>query len=472
MPYIFYDTETTGLSDAFDQILQFAALHADDDLRVMGEIELRCRIQPGVVPSPGALLTTRVAPADLHAPNRSHLEMVREVVRWLAPRLPATFVGHNSVGFDEGFLRQAFYKTLHPVYLTSTGGNARGDTMLVAQAAHLLEPGALAVPAGPKGLPSFKLGPLARANGIDFEEDAAHDALADVHATLDLARVLRMRAPEAWRRMAANGTKAGAAAVADAPGPLVHVEWYGGRQHPWLAAPCGAMPGNAGTRAVFDLSHDPAPYLGMPPDALLAAMKGKGPKPFRLLRLSNQPQLFPASAAPGVVAGIGVPPELAASRAATVRGDARFRGRVEEALAGYYGPRDAEHVEQRIHDGFPGRDDERLRGRFHRIPWEERLELCSLFADARLAEIGRRLVHAERPDLLPPALRAEIDAEYALRALSDDPKAPWTTIAKARSEIEKRRGDADGDALARLADIAAHIDALEAGFEALLPVSA
>ncbi len=32
MPYVFYDTETTGTEKAFDQILQFAAIKTDDDL--------------------------------------------------------------------------------------------------------------------------------------------------------------------------------------------------------------------------------------------------------------------------------------------------------------------------------------------------------------------------------------------------------------------------------------------------------
>jgi exonuclease I len=33
VPFIVYDTETTGLNTAFDQILRFAAILADDNLR-------------------------------------------------------------------------------------------------------------------------------------------------------------------------------------------------------------------------------------------------------------------------------------------------------------------------------------------------------------------------------------------------------------------------------------------------------
>ncbi len=45
MPYVFYDTETTGTETAFDQILQFAAIKTDDGL-VTNSIALR--ITPNV----------------------------------------------------------------------------------------------------------------------------------------------------------------------------------------------------------------------------------------------------------------------------------------------------------------------------------------------------------------------------------------------------------------------------------------
>jgi exodeoxyribonuclease-1 len=62
MPLVFYDTETTGTNTAFDQLLQFAAILTDDDLNELDRFEVRCRLMPHVVPSPGALTATRVRP--------------------------------------------------------------------------------------------------------------------------------------------------------------------------------------------------------------------------------------------------------------------------------------------------------------------------------------------------------------------------------------------------------------------------
>ena len=61
MSYVFYDTETTGTDTTFDQILQFAAILTDADLRELDRFEIRCRLLPHVIPAAGALLATRVS---------------------------------------------------------------------------------------------------------------------------------------------------------------------------------------------------------------------------------------------------------------------------------------------------------------------------------------------------------------------------------------------------------------------------
>ena len=134
MTYIFYDTETTGKSTSFDQILQFAAIRTDDDLNVLDTFDVRCRLLPYVVPSPGALLVTGTTIAAITTCPLSHFEMMRRIHakmhRWSEGG--AVFVGWNSMKFDETLLRQAYYQTLLPVYQTNTNGNGRADMMRMA----------------------------------------------------------------------------------------------------------------------------------------------------------------------------------------------------------------------------------------------------------------------------------------------------------------------------------------------------
>ena len=121
MPYVFYDTETTGTETAFDQILQFAVIRTDDDLNELGHLNIRCRLLPHIVPSPGALRATSVTPAMLTDPALpSHYEAIRQIRAKLLEWSPATFIGFNSLEFDEPLLRQALFQTLHPAYLAQS----------------------------------------------------------------------------------------------------------------------------------------------------------------------------------------------------------------------------------------------------------------------------------------------------------------------------------------------------------------
>ena len=62
----------------------------------------------------------------------THYEMVCQIRAQLEIWRPTTFVGWNSLSFDESLLRQAFYKCLHPPYLTNTNGNQRSDILKLA----------------------------------------------------------------------------------------------------------------------------------------------------------------------------------------------------------------------------------------------------------------------------------------------------------------------------------------------------
>ena len=65
MGFVFYDTETTGIDTSFDQILQFAAIRTDEQLRETGRFEIRCRLLDRVIAAPRALQVTGVTVAQL-----------------------------------------------------------------------------------------------------------------------------------------------------------------------------------------------------------------------------------------------------------------------------------------------------------------------------------------------------------------------------------------------------------------------
>ncbi len=97
MTFVVYDTETTGFETAFHQILQFATIRTDDDLNEIDRFEIRCRLLPWVVPSPGALKATGITPSMLTDKNLpSHFEAMLQINAKLRSWPPSVFVGYNS----------------------------------------------------------------------------------------------------------------------------------------------------------------------------------------------------------------------------------------------------------------------------------------------------------------------------------------------------------------------------------------
>ena len=59
--YVFYDFETTGLSPAFDQPTQFAAIVTDEDFNEIETIDWRCKLSYHILPTPWAIAVTKTS---------------------------------------------------------------------------------------------------------------------------------------------------------------------------------------------------------------------------------------------------------------------------------------------------------------------------------------------------------------------------------------------------------------------------
>lgn len=440
MSFIFYDTETTGIETYYDQILQFAAIVTDDELNEQDSIDVRCRRLPWVVPAPGALLVTGVTPQMIEGENRSHYDMIGEIEAWLRDKGPSTFFGYNSVRFDETLLRQALYQTLRPVYLTNTEGNTRGDVMVIAQAVSAYAPDAIDIPVDSRGRTVFRLGDVARENGINLTEEDAHDALADVRATMNLARFMRDGAPEVWGQMVRNTQKSYLAGFLEENDVFNQTFFFFNKPYTYVMTKAAINLTNNSEYAVFDLNEDPNDYLDLDVDALLDVLN-QSPKVIRTTRINSQPIIMPFDMEPDEMRGERLPLEVYQERAAAIRDNAQFQQRLGEAMVRRY--EDVEtspYVEGRIYDGFAPPQDQTLMNQFHGRPWEERLEICDQLQDERFVELGRRLIYAERPDVLPDDIRHEIQNAMSQRVSSEE-DVPWTTVQKALQEANdlKRR---------------------------------
>jgi len=436
MAFIFYDTETTGIETAFDQILQFGAIKTDDDLNELDRFEIKCRLQPHVVPAPGALLTTGMTPAQLLDETLpTHYEMVREIRKKLNTWGPARYIGYNSISFDEELLRHAFYQTLHPLYLTNTHGNSRGDAMNMVHGIHVHHSSLLRIPINAKGKHSFKLDQLAPANG--FAHARAHDAIGDVEAVIFLCKRIQVLAPDYWSAMLNTMSKRDVANICEQTEFLHYTGVYYGRFYSYVLMFCAEA---NGAMFCFDMAHDPIKHVNASPDLVVKQMEGQ-PKLLRRLFPNKHPILVPLSAQEAAQKLDGVSPEELLRRMAVLRDNETYRKSIHEAAALVASTNVTEEgpvlLESRIHDGFPLAADVEQMHEFHEAgDWVKRTAIARRIGDERSKEMAYRLIFQHAPEALPAEVSQRMQKWRRDRLLSEDPAVPWTTISKAKRELE------------------------------------
>lgn len=435
MSFVFYDTETTGTNTAFDQILQFGAIKTDYELNELDRFEIRCRLLPYVVPSPGAMRVTGVTVEQLTDPALpSHYQMVRAIKAKLTEWSPAIFIGHNSLAFDEHLLRQAFYKTLHAPYLTNTNGNCRIDSLRMIQAVARFAPNALAIPLDNRGRQLFKLEQLAPANG--FDHNAAHDAMADVEATIHMCRMMADRVPAYWSNFARFAQKAAVTDFALEEDVFALTEFYYGRPYSWMVTAIGMNPEYGSEMLVFNLSIDPDELSALSENELAARLIER-PKPVRGMRTNAGPIVLSYEDAPEDMRDAS--PDLGElrRRATRVKNDRELSERLIAAFVQVREEREpSPHVEQQIYDAFTSNDDQSVMERFHELDWPRRAPLLGQLSDERLRSLGQRLIYVEAPTLMDEASRREHDIMIARRLLGADGTVPWLTFPKAIEEVD------------------------------------
>ncbi|TYB87754.1 exodeoxyribonuclease I [Oceaniovalibus sp. ACAM 378] len=440
MGFVFYDLETTGISPAFDQPLQFAAIRTDDSFAEIERINLRCRIAPHIIPSPQALMVTGVTPEQLVDPALPSLFEFTQTIMGLIERwAPATWVGFNSIRFDEEVLRQAFYQNLQPnIYATQFNGNSRLDVLTAVYAVWCRNPGLMQWPTDDTGRTTFKLDRLAPANG--FNTHNAHDALGDVEATIYIARIIADGDPELWSAILHNRDKQNVMATLKTFRPVELVlRFGGGPPRSYVGCFCGTAAGNPTQAAFFDLdAGDPEAMMQADDAALFQAVDGT-PQIIRGIATNKVPSLFP----------ILSPDPDHLHKAALISANPAFRARVGQAMsARYLKAPDAPppQIEKQIYGGFYAKVDRDLLAEFQRAEWPRRQEIIGQLTDDRLRQLGRRLIAFHAPELMT----ADEAKQYKafLRERRNAPEAPdteWMTIASATCAIAELRTQPGAD---------------------------
>ncbi len=266
-----HDYETFGIDSKRDRPSQFAGIRTDFDLNIIDNpLVVYCKPPADYLPHPEACLLTGITPQLAEQKGVVESEFVNLIQNQFA-RPNTCVLGYNSIRFDDEFTRNCFYRNFYDPYTREwQQGNSRWDLIDVTRATKALRPHGINWPVDTEGNPSFKLEELTKANGINHQD--AHDALADVYATIALAKLIKSGQPKLYQFLWQHRTKTEANKLLKlgAVTPVIHVSGRFSTKKNCLAVvlPICRHPTNTNGVIVYDLSIDPEPLLSLNADAI------------------------------------------------------------------------------------------------------------------------------------------------------------------------------------------------------------
>jgi len=470
--FVFYDFETSSSNKHWGQIIEVGAILTNDNLVELDRYEARCRLSQSIIPEAMALIVNKSSPKMLKGANLSHYEMVRQFVDTLKRWGKATYIGFNSIDFDEEFLRNTLFQTLEYPYLTSTNGNNRGDLLNLARAANLYYPNTLKNSISDKGNAVYKLDKMAPLNGI--EHSNAHSAIGDVIATLGIAKIIAKKSPSVWKASHLTTSKDITLEVIRKELYFCTNEYFYGKSRPYVQAFVCQHPKYQWPKC-FDLRHDPKIYLDMPIATLKIEM-GKNPKFLRTVRHNKHPIIMNPSYGNEFDEYKIIGAEKLAARAKMIKDNAKFSEKISHILQDEAEEKEQTksqediYEEESIYSKFTSNEDNKNMPEFHKAEWNKKLSVLDKIKDERLHYFGRRLIYEEKPEVLPKEEYNQIRRTIAKRLLSTN-QEKWNTIPRTYSEIdtlrEKFEREGKLENLTILDDINAYVEEMEKFYSAV-----
>ena len=266
-----YDFETYGDNPRRDRASQFAGIRTDEALNIISEpLTMYCRPSDDFLPNPLACQITGITPQQAQAKGLNEAEFIKNINEELSK--PETCVaGYNNIRFDDEMTRQLLYRNFFDPYEREwKNGNSRWDIIDMVRLCAATRPAGINWPKKEDGSNSFKLEQLTAANQI--EHAGAHDALADVLATIELAKLVRKHQPKLFDYVyrLRHKQKVQTEIDLDRRKPVLHVSaTYSSRLGCLaLVMPICLHPQNNNGIIVYDLREDPDNWMGLSSDEI------------------------------------------------------------------------------------------------------------------------------------------------------------------------------------------------------------
>jgi len=470
--YVFYDFETSqGLSKNifWGEITQAAFVLTNDNFEILESWDASCRISNGIIPEAMALLIQGVTAKELKQRNLSNFLLVRQMIEKISKYKNTIFWGFNNTEFDEHVLRSTLFQNLEYPYVTVSNGNERGDILNLARCCHLYYPNCIKTEINKKtNNPIFKLQQLAPINGIT--KFKFHNAMDDVLASIEMAKLLKKKAPNVWKAslLTTNKDKCLRTIKEEL---LFCTSFFYGKAKPFvLTYVCEHPWGNPCT---FDLKEDPSYYFNLSIEDLKKEIFYGKPKVFKMIKHKNHPIIMHPKYGMNFDNYKQLGLEKMQYRAKQIRDNKSFCEKVREILNDDIREKEETgsqldvHPEESIYKGnFASKEDNAVMSEFHKAEWKDKFSILQKFKDERYKFFGKKILYKENPDSLPNEEYATISKEMAKRVLSTN-NEPFNTIPRTFAEIDTLRNKFkdDQEKLKALEEIDSYIQELEKNYQ-------
>ncbi len=192
-----YDFETFSADPKAGRAAQFAGLRTDEKLNVVGDpLVIYCKPSNDFLPDPIACHITGITPQEAQSKGLVEAQFIKTILDEFT--VPNTCIsGYNNIRFDDELTRQLLYRNFFDPYEHEyKNGNSRWDIIDMVRLCAATRPEGIEWPRKSNGFVSFRLDELTVANGI--AHDSAHDALSDVRATIELAKLIKISKPKLY----------------------------------------------------------------------------------------------------------------------------------------------------------------------------------------------------------------------------------------------------------------------------------
>lgn len=270
--FYWHDYETWGANPQTDRPAQFAGLRTTLDFEPVGRpLTIYCQPTPDFLPHPQAVMITGITPQHALAQGMNEAAFAEKIAAQMSEP-NTTIIGYNNISFDDEVTRHLFYRNfIDPYAHTWQDNNSRWDLIDLMRACYALRPEGIEWPYHDDGRVSMRLEDLTRVNGI--EHGQAHDAMADVYATIEMAKKVKQAQPRLFDYAYGMRRKQAVKYLVQLTtfAPLVHVSGFYGAHNGYLSVimPLAYHPEQPNTVVYWDLRCDPQEITALSEEAMI-----------------------------------------------------------------------------------------------------------------------------------------------------------------------------------------------------------